>query len=64
MHGDPKRSRLGVSSVIWESLVSIGGCSREEFADNCFALLYISIEDLFIILCQCKEAPWIGLIFN
>ena len=40
-HVAPLRSRPGMASIIWESLVSIGGCSRENFADNRFALLFI-----------------------
>ena len=35
----PLRSRPGMASVIWESLVYIGGCSWKEFADSHFALL-------------------------
>ena len=33
-HVAPLRSRPGVASVIWESLLSIRRCSREHFADN------------------------------
>ena len=33
-----------MASIIWESLVSIGGRSRENFADNGFALLFIYID--------------------
>ena len=33
-HVAPLRSRPGVASVIWESLVSVRRCSREHFADN------------------------------
>ena len=42
-HVAPLRSRPGVASVIWESLVSMRRCSREEFANNRSAqlLLYI-----------------------
>ena len=40
----PLRSRPGMVFIIWETLVSIGGCSRENFADNRFALLFIYID--------------------
>ena len=33
-HVAPLRSRPGVASVIWESLVSMRRCSREHFVDN------------------------------
>ena len=31
-------------SIIWERFISIGGRSRENFADNRFALLFIYID--------------------
>ena len=34
MHIAPLRSRPGVVSIIWESLVSMRRCSREDFANN------------------------------
>ena len=46
-HVAPLRSRPGVASIIWESLVSIGGRSREHFADNRSAhylFIYIDIR--------------------
>ena len=46
-HVAPLRSRPGVASIIWESLVSIGGRSREHFADNRSAhylFIYIDIK--------------------
>ena len=44
-HVAPLRSRPGVASIIWESLVSIGGRSREHFADNRSAhYLFIYID--------------------
>ena len=33
-----------MASIIWESLVSIGDRSQENFADNRFALLFIYID--------------------
>ena len=44
-HVTPLRSRLGVAFIIWEGLVSIGGRSRENFVNNCFALLFIYIRE-------------------
>ena len=46
-HVAPLRSRPGVASIIWESLVSIGGRSREHFTDNRSAhylFIYIDIK--------------------
>ena len=44
-HVAPLRLRPGVASIIWESLVSIGGRSREHFADNRSAhYLFIYID--------------------
>ena len=46
-HVAPLRSRPGVASVIWESLVSMPLCSREHFADNRSAhsfFIYIYID--------------------
>ena len=40
----PLRSRPGVASVIWESLVSMRRCSREHFADNRSARSFIYID--------------------
>ena len=46
-HVAPLRSRPGVASIIWESLVLIGGRSREHFADNLSAhYLFIYIDRL------------------
>ena len=45
-HVVPLRSRPGMASVIWESLVSLHRCSREDFADNRSAqslLIYIDV---------------------
>ena len=41
----PLRMRPGMAFIIWESLVSLGGRSRENFADNRFALLFTYIDD-------------------
>ena len=48
----PLRSRLGIASIIWESLVSIDGRSRENFVDNRFALLFIYIDVIYVTLQQ------------
>ena len=46
MHVAPLRLRLGMVSVIWESLVSLRHCSREDFADNHSAqFLFIYIDE-------------------
>ena len=50
-HVAPLRSRPGVASIIWESLVSMRPCSREDFANNRFAqslFIYIDI-DVFML---------------
>ena len=44
-HVAPLRSRPGVASVIWESLVLMRRCSQEESVNNCSAqLLSIYID--------------------
>ena len=43
-HVVPLRSRPGVASVIWKSLVSMRRCSREHFADN------RSVQSFFIYI--------------
>ena len=44
MHADPLRSRCGTVFDGWKSLVTIRRRSREEFANNRFALLFIDID--------------------
>ena len=43
-HADPLRSRCGTVFDGWESLVAIRQRSREEFANNRSALLFIDID--------------------
>ena len=48
MHVAPLRSRPGVASITWESLVSIRRCSREHFANNRSAQsLFIYIDYIY-----------------
>ena len=54
-HVAPLRSRPDVASIIWESLVLIGGCSREHFADN------RSAHYLFIYILADRPALRAGL---
>ena len=49
-HVAPLRLRPGVASIIWESLVSMRRCSREEFANNGSAQLLLYIYRLFLLL--------------
>ena len=48
-------SRLGVASVIWESLVSMRRCSREEFANNRSAHSFFIYIDICCKLHHCME---------
>ena len=51
------RTRSGVASEGWESLVSIRRRSQEEFANNRFALLFIDIDYVLIhVLIYCVYA--------
>ena len=47
-HFAPLRSRPGVASVIWESLVSMRRCSREDFADNRSAQSFFIYIDMHL----------------
>ena len=49
-HVAPLTSRPGVASVIWESLVSMRCCSREEFANNRSAHSFFIYIDSLIAL--------------
>ena len=57
-HVAPLRSRPGMASVIWESLVIMRRCSREEFANNRSApYLFIYIDIIqFVCLFVCSFA--------
>ena len=46
-HVAPLRSRPGVASVIWESLVSMRRCSREDFANNRSAQSFFIYIDIY-----------------
>ena len=59
-HVAPLRSRPGVASVIWESLVSMRRCSREEFANNRSAhSFFIYIDNInyydFVYITMCNK---------
>ena len=51
-HADPLRSRSDTASEGWESLVSIRRRSREQFANNRFALLCVFKFSLWFKLCK------------
>ena len=48
-HVAPLRTRPGVVSVIWESLVSMRRCSQEHFADNRSAQSFFIYIDIYYI---------------
>ena len=58
-HVAPLRSRPGVASVIWETLVSMRRYSREEFANNRSAHSFIYIDIDYPTPCYVYTNEWL-----
>ena len=64
VHTNPLRSRSGMASEGWESLVSIRRRSQEEFANNRFALLFIDIDNIMEVVWVCTGSGRISFSVN